>query len=119
MGWTNSVSIFHGHITFILQDEIPDKTRPFIDDIIAKGPRTKYPDTNGNPTLIPQSSQIHQFIFEHLTDLNQILHHLRLAGVTISAKKLSLCVPEVTILGHRRTTEGRIPDQSHVKKVLD
>ena len=38
--------------------------------------------------------------------------------MTISAKKLSLCVPEVTILGHRCTQDGQIPDDAHVQKVL-
>jgi hypothetical protein len=32
MGWSNSVSIFQGHVTFILQDEI-DTSPPFLDDI--------------------------------------------------------------------------------------
>ena len=118
MGWTNSVSVFHGHITFILQDEIPEKARPFIDDIACQGPRTKYPDPSGKPARIPEDLEVQKFVFEHLQDLNRILHRLRLAGVTISAKKLSLCVPEVTILGHRCTQEGRIPDDTHVRKVL-
>ena len=118
MGWTNSVSVFHGHITFILQDETPEKARPFIDDIACQRPRTTYPDLSGEPTRISKYTEVWKFVFEHLQDLNCILHQLWLTGVTISAKKLSLCVPEVTILGHRCTQDGRIPDDAHVWKVL-
>ena len=38
MGYTNSVQIFHGDITFLLQEEIPHVTVPFLDDIPVKGP---------------------------------------------------------------------------------
>jgi hypothetical protein len=119
MGHTNSVSIFHGHITFILQDEIPEKARPFIDNIVIKGPKTVYTDKDGNPETVPEHPNIWQFVLEHLEDLNRILHRLRLAWVTLSAKKLVVCVPEVTILGHKCTGEGCIPDDRSVKKILD
>ena len=33
MGWTNSVLIFHDDVTYILQDEIPHTTIPYIDDV--------------------------------------------------------------------------------------
>jgi hypothetical protein len=42
MGWSNSVSVFHGHITFILQEEIPKTARVFIDDIVIKGGKTEH-----------------------------------------------------------------------------
>jgi hypothetical protein len=119
MGWSNSVSIFHGHITFVLQDEIPEKARPFIDDVTIKGPRTTYSDENGQPETLAINPQVRRFVAEHHEDFNRIMHRIRLAGITISAKKLFLCVPEVTILGHRCTAKGRIPDNSHVKKVLE
>ena len=32
-GWTNSVPIFHDDVTFVLQDEIPHITIPYIDDV--------------------------------------------------------------------------------------
>jgi len=76
MGWTNSVSVFHGHITFILQDETPEKARPFIDDIACQRPRTTYPDLSGEPTRISKYTEVWKFVFEHLQDLNCILHQL-------------------------------------------
>ena len=39
MGWSNSVSIFQGHVTFILQDEL-DTGPPFLDDVPILGPKT-------------------------------------------------------------------------------
>src|SRR5216684_2165109 len=32
MGWTNSMPIFHGDISFILEPEIPHVAKPFVDD---------------------------------------------------------------------------------------
>ena len=39
MGWSNSVSIFQGHVTFILQDEL-DTAPPFLDDVPILGLKT-------------------------------------------------------------------------------
>jgi len=39
MGWTNSVPIFHDDVTYILQQEIPHTTIPYIDDVPIRGPR--------------------------------------------------------------------------------
>jgi hypothetical protein len=42
MGYTNSMQIQHGDLTFLLQDEIPEIAVPFIDDVPVKGPKTHY-----------------------------------------------------------------------------
>lgn len=42
MGWTNSVPIFHDDVTYMLREEIPHVTRPYIDDVPIKGPKTRY-----------------------------------------------------------------------------
>jgi len=42
MGWTNSVSIFYNNVTYILRDEIPKCTLPYIDDVLIRGPKTRY-----------------------------------------------------------------------------
>ena len=41
IGWSNLVSIFQGHVTFILQDE-HDTAPPFLDDVPILGPKTRY-----------------------------------------------------------------------------
>ena len=53
MGWSNSVPIFHGDVTFILHEEIPKITQPFIDDVPIKGPVTRYIQANGEAETIP------------------------------------------------------------------
>lgn len=51
MGYTNSMQIQHGDLTFLLQDEIPDIAVPFVDDVPVKGPRTQYKTTNSFETI--------------------------------------------------------------------
>jgi hypothetical protein len=119
MGYTNSPTIFHGDVTFILQDEIPEFCRPFIDDIGVKGPKTYYKNTDGSYETLPGNPGIRRFVWEHLVTVNRIMHRLRHAGATLAAKKLHWCVPEISILGYVCTYEGRIPDQSNVAKILN
>jgi len=40
--WTNSVSIFHDDVTYILKEEIPKYTLPYIDDMPIRGPETRF-----------------------------------------------------------------------------
>ncbi|KAJ3510796.1 hypothetical protein NMY22_g15862 [Coprinellus aureogranulatus] len=42
MGYTSFPTVQHGDITFILQDEIPRYTTPFIDDVPGSWPETRY-----------------------------------------------------------------------------
>ncbi|GBE84320.1 hypothetical protein SCP_0602980 [Sparassis crispa] len=65
MGYTNSVQIMHGDVTFILQDEIPHVTIPYIDDVPVKNGTTRYETSDGGYEVIPQNSGIRRFIWEH------------------------------------------------------
>ena len=58
MGWTNSVPIFHGNVTHILQPKIPHVTQPYIDDVPVRGPATMYIQANGEPETILENSGI-------------------------------------------------------------
>jgi hypothetical protein len=58
MGYTNSAQIFHGDVTFILRDEIPHVTMPYIDDVPVKGPHTRYELPNGEYETIPENPKI-------------------------------------------------------------
>jgi hypothetical protein len=110
-GWTNSVAIFHGDTTWILQDEIPEKVGVFIDDIGVKGPAFR------DESPIPENPGIRKFVYDHGVDCNRILHRIGDAGGTISAHKLHICVPEVVILGHLCTQDGRLPDPKSVERI--
>ena len=118
-GWTGAVPIFHGDVTFILEPEIPDPAQPFVDDTGIKGPPTRYETKDGGYETIPANPQIRRFIWEHLNDVHRILHRFRCAGATVSAKKIAIAVPEVTLLGHKCNYEGRIPDDSKIAKIRD
>jgi hypothetical protein len=118
MGYTNAVSIFHGDVTFILMPEIPRHCRVFIDDVGGKGPKSYYRLADGSYECITENSGIRRFVWEHFEIVNRILHRISHAGATFSAKKLHLCLPEISILGHACNYEGRIPDKSHIAKIM-
>ena len=73
MGWSNSVSIFQGHVTFILQDEL-DIAPPFLDDIPVLGPRTRYMQPDGTFETITENPGIRRFVWEHFQDVDRIFH---------------------------------------------
>ena len=118
-GWTNAIAIFHEDVRFILDPEIPDTAWPFLDDCSIKGPPSRYETLDGSYETHPDNNGIRKFVWEHLCDVHRILHRLRRAGATVSAKKLFIAVPEVVILGHKCTYEGRVPDESKIAKIRD
>jgi hypothetical protein len=119
MGWTNSVPIFHDDVTHILQPEIPHVTLPYIDDVPVKGPATMYLQDNGQPETIQENPGIRRFVWEHFQDLNRVVQRMKYSGGTFSGFKTTLCAPEITVLGHRCTAEGRLPDQSRIAKIVN
>ena len=118
-GLTNAVANFHGDLTFVLEPEIPKVAKPFVDDTCIKGPASRYETLEGGFETIPENDGIRRFIWEHLNDVHQILHRLGHAGATlaVSAPKLFIAALELTILGHKCTYDGRIPDDSKTAKV--
>ena len=118
-GYTNSPAEFQRSMTFVLQDEIPDKANIFIDDLPIRGPQSTYPDEDGKPEVLQENPGIRRFIWEHAQDVHRIMHRLTCAGITISAKKTQLCRPEVVIVGQKCTPEGRHPEDDKVDKVLN
>lgn len=119
MGYTNSPAEFQQCMVFILRPEIPDVANIFIDDVPVKGPATQYLDDEGNPETIPENPGIRRFIWEHAVDVNRVIHRIKEAGATFSAKKTQLCRPEVTIIGQTCTPEGRVIQDGKVQKILN
>ena len=117
MGWTNSVPIFHDDVTYILQPEIPHVTQPYIDDVPVRGPATMYIQENGEPETIPENPGIRRFVWEHFQDLNRVVQRMKYSGGTFSGVKTTLCAAEITVLGHRCTFNGRLPDPSRIAKI--
>lgn len=148
MGATNSVAILQGDVSFILRDEIPEVAAPFMDDVTVKGSRYRYETTSEGWYLpspmgnLPRDSQqaavlcrtqgdgsyyevlqenrkIRRFIWEHLNDVNRVLHRIRGIGATFSGKKLEICAPSVIAVGHIVSYEGRQPEPIKIDKVLN
>lgn len=119
MGWTNSVPIFHDDVTFILQPEIPHNTVPYIDDVPAKGPETRYIQADGSYETIPENPHIRRFVWEHFQKLNRIVQRMKYCGGTFSGHKAILCASEFTVVGHRCTYEGRLPEEGRVAKIAN
>ena len=119
MGYTNSMQIFHGDTTFLLQEEIPHITIPFIDDIPVKGPVTRYQSESGDYETIPENSGIRRFVWEHLQNVNRIIQRVKHAGGTFSGHKSFVCVEAAVVVGHKCTIDGRMPDEARVQKILD
>jgi transposase InsO family protein len=119
MGYTNSPAEFQKCMIFILRDEIPTVANIFIDDLPIRGPATIYPDLHGKPEVLRENPGIRRFIWEHAVDVNRIMHRIRQAGATFSAKKCQICLPEVLIVGQTCTPEGRLPDKDKVQKILN
>jgi hypothetical protein len=114
MGWTNSVPIFHDDVTFILQPEIPHVTVPYIDDVPVKGPKSRYVLADGSCEVIPQNSGIRRFVWEHFQNLNRVVQRMKYCGGTFSGHKTVLCAEEITVVGHRCTIDGRLPETDRV-----
>jgi hypothetical protein len=119
MGYTNSPAEFQKCMSFILQDEIPRVANIFIDDLPIKGPKTKYLDKDGDPQTIPENPRIRRFIWEHAIDVHRIMHHIKCAGASFSPKKTQICRPEAIIVGQKCTSDGRLPEDTRVSKILD
>jgi len=73
---------------WILQEEIPEHVGVFIDDGGIKGPRSTY----GGQRL-KENPGIRRFIWEYAVTLERVLFRIEEAGLTVSGKKFSCCVP--------------------------
>ena len=119
MGWTNSVPIFHDDVTYILQPEIPHTTIPYIDDVPIRGPATRYVLPDGSYETHPDNSGIRRFIWEYFQGLNRVVQRMKYCHGTFSGYKATLCAEEITVVGHRCTINGRLPDETRVAKVVN
>jgi hypothetical protein len=103
-------------VTFILRDEL---TLPFVDDVSIKGPSTRYELPNGTFETVTENPGIRRFVWEYFNDVARIVQRVRHAGGTFSGPKVQLCIPEVTIVGHLCTNEGRRPVLDRIQKITN
>lgn len=119
MGYTNSVPILQGDVSFIFRDEIPEHMNPFADDCNVLGPTSRYELPAGGYETIPENSGIRRFVWEHFTVMHRCLHRMKRFGGTFSGKKLYPCVPRLELLGQTVHYEGRSPDMSKIQRIID
>ena len=100
MGWTNSVPIFHEDVTFILQPEILHTTIPYIDDVLIRGPATRYINDDGSYETHPDNAGIRRFVWEHFQNMNRVVQRMKYCGGTFLGYKATLCASEITVVGH-------------------
>ncbi len=115
-GWTLSVNIFHNNIAFILQHNTEIASN-FIDNINVLGSCTYYCLLDGTYKTHPENDQAQKFVWEHLLNIHQILHCLKCAGATVSAKKLKVGVPNVIVLRQLCDYNGQLPKSLAVNKI--
>jgi hypothetical protein len=113
-GWTNSVPIFHDDVTFILRDEIPHVTIPYIDDVPVRGPGSRYVLPDGSQEVIPENPGIRCFVWEHFSNLNRVVQQLKYCGATSSGLKALLCMEIFPVVGHMCSFEGRRPSEDRI-----
>ncbi len=118
MGWTNSVPIFHDNVTYILKDEVPHVTIPYVDDVPVQGPKTRYETKEVGYETIKENAGIRRFIWEHFQNLNCVVQRMKYAGGTFSGHKAVLCTSEIMVVGHRCTYEGRKPKTDRVGFIM-
>jgi len=104
---------------FILQEEIPDVTIPFIDDIPIKGLLTRFELEDGTYETMSDNPNVRKFVNMHLEDVLRIAHKLRKANATILAPKVQIGVEKALIVGHLCTYQGRELDTKQIQKILD
>ena len=117
MGWTNSVPIFHDDVTYVLREEIPHVTIPYIDDVPVRGPPTRYETAEGDFERIPENPGIRRFVWEHFQNLNRVVTRMAYSGGTFSGKKLILCADEFTVVGHICSYRGRVADPARIEVI--
>src|SRR5260370_24814342 len=89
-GFTNAVTIFHGDVTFLLEPEMPNIAKPFLNDTAIHCPTSCYETLEGGYKTIPDNYSIQCFIWEHLNNLHTVTHCLSHASATLQHPKLFL-----------------------------
>jgi len=94
-------------VTYILCQEIPRYTLPYIDDVPIRGLETRYELPDGSVETLEQNPGIRKFVFEHLETVNRILQRIKYARGTFSGPKTMICSDKITIVGFECSYEGR------------
>jgi len=110
-GATNSVAHMQNAMNQILNEFVPEKTIPFLDDIPMKGCRNKDKDETMD------AGGCREFVKRHIEDVAQILSKLESVNLTLSVEKSSFGVGEILVVGHMCGRYGRKPNPEKVDAI--
>jgi hypothetical protein len=113
-GATNSVAHMQSAMNQILRDFVPEKTIPFVDDILIKGCQEGAKDL----TLDADGCRI--FVKNHITDVNRILERFEevdLSHLTLFINKSKFGFDEILVVGHLCGRYGRKPNPEKVDAI--
>ncbi|MBW0535274.1 hypothetical protein O181_074989 [Austropuccinia psidii MF-1] len=99
-------------MTWILQGELPENVGILIDYGGMKGPRSTYYNE-----ALQENNLIRRFIWEYVVTLERILFRIKEAGLTISGTKCACYVPELDIVGHVVSLNGRKISNKKIDKM--
>lgn len=110
-GATNSVAHMQNAMNQILNEFVPEKTIPFLDDIPMKGCREEDKDE----TMDAEGCR--DFVKRHIEDVAQILDKLESVNLTLSVEKSNFGVGEILVVGHMCGRYGRKPNPEKVDAI--
>ena len=84
-------------MTYILQQEIPHLTIPYIDDMPVKGPASRYLLEDGLYETLPENPGIRKFVWEHFQNVNRIVQHIKYCSSIFSEKKITTMHGEILV----------------------
>ncbi|KAF9440996.1 hypothetical protein P691DRAFT_637774, partial [Macrolepiota fuliginosa MF-IS2] len=105
-------------VTYILQEEIPEFTMPYIDDVPIRGPATRYEQKDGSYEVISENLGIRRFVWEHMQMVNRVLERMKYAGGTFSGPKTIVCADHITLVGFDCSYQGRRPTADTIGSIL-
>ena len=97
---TNLVAQFVRIVLKILGLYLYDQVKVFLDDMVIKRPKTTYNNEN-------MATDIKQYVFEHIQNLDKVLADLEQAGITIAKAKSQFCQARLKIVGYICDANGR------------
>ena len=94
-----------------MQSFIPEKIRPFLDDILIKR------CASGERDEILTKGNIRKFILDHIQDVEAILQWLMETGVTLFGKKSTFGLQGIVVVGYLCGSYGHKPNHHKVKVI--
>ena len=69
---------------------------------------------DGSCEMIPENPGIRRSVWEHFQNVNRVVQRMKYSGGTFSGYKSTLCAEVITMVGHRCTVDGRMPETDRV-----